>query len=327
MTTALRLPSPRRRHGSRPCPAAARAAVLGAALGVACLPAAAAEPAGGADAVEPPRDPGYRLVWSDEFDRDGAPDPAAWRFEQGFVRNHELQWYQPDNARCEDGLLVIEARREKVANPEHREGSPNWRRSRAEAGYTSASLTTAGKVDWTYGRFEIRARFPALPGLWPAIWTTGRGRWPHGGEIDIMEYYDHGILANYCWAGPRGRSKWDSSFHKLEKFDPTDGEKWGEEFHLWVMEWEPEEIRIFLDGVLLNTLDMDRAVNEDGPAINPFTRPQAMRLNMAIGGDRGGDPSKTAFPQRYEIDYVRVYQKEAPGGADKPPSEATRDAP
>jgi beta-glucanase (GH16 family) len=270
-------------------------------LALAAAPVAAAEPP-----VLPPRDPAYQLVWADDFDGDGAVDESKWRFEEGFQRNHELQWYQKANAVKKNGVLVIEARREKVPNPRFREGSRDWRQQRREADYTSASLTTAGKHDWTFGRFEIRARFTAAPGLWPAIWTTGRGRWPHGGEIDIMEYYGGRIYANFCWAGRGGRDLWNTGSHSFERFDPA---SWGGKFHLWVMEWDRQRITIWMDGQLLNQQDMATVKNLDGPPVNPFLAPQAMRLNLAIGGMNGGDPSRTTFPQRYEVDYVRIYQK------------------
>lgn len=256
--------------------------------------------------VAPPRDPAYTLVWSDEFDGDGAVDESKWHFEEGFQRNHELQWYQKDNAVKKNGLLVIEARREKVPNPRFRDGSRDWKQQRKEAEYTSASLTTAGKHDWTFGRFEIRARFTAAPGLWPAIWTTGRGRWPHGGEIDIMEYYGGRIYANFCWAGRGGRDLWSTGSHSFDRFDPA---AWGERFHLWVMEWDKDRIVIWLDGQILNQQELKHVQNLDGPPVNPFLAPQAMRLNLAIGGMNGGDPSRTSFPQRYEVDFVRIYQK------------------
>jgi beta-glucanase (GH16 family) len=118
-------------------------------------------------------------------------DESKWRLEEGFERNEELQWYQKDNAVRKNGLLVIEARRETIRNPRFEAGSRDWKKRRREARYSSASLTTDGKHDWTFGRFEVRARFAPLPELWPAIWTTGRGRWPHGGEIDILEEVDY----------------------------------------------------------------------------------------------------------------------------------------
>lgn len=257
------------------------------------------------EAILPPRDPGYQLVWADEFENDGPPDPAKWHAERGFTRNEELQWYQPENARCEKGLLVIEARREQVENPGFERNSRNWKKNRSHAEYTSASLVTFGENAWSFGRYEIRARFKALPGLWPAIWTTGRGRWPHGGEIDIMEFYQNQLLANFVWAGKGGRDHWASSHHPISLFDR---ETWDDKFHLWVMEWDQNNISIFLNGRLLNRLSMTVPVNEHGPRINPFLKPHHFRLNLAIGSN-GGDPSTTPFPQRYEIDYVRIYQK------------------
>src|SRR6478735_7739119 len=92
--------------------------------------------------------PAYELVWADEFDRDGRPDPAKWTYETGFVRNDELQWYQPENARCEGGLLIIESRRERKPNPSYDATSTNWRRNRQFAEYTSACLTTRGLHSW-----------------------------------------------------------------------------------------------------------------------------------------------------------------------------------
>ena len=108
---------------------------------------------GGAAAVgaKPPKAPeGMKLVWSDEFDKDGAPDPAKWNFERGFARNEEAQWYQPDNARVRNGMLVIEARRERRPNPNYKPGSGDWRTNREFIEYTSSSLTTSGKGAWTY---------------------------------------------------------------------------------------------------------------------------------------------------------------------------------
>ena len=137
----------------------------------------------------------WELAWSDEFDKDGSPDATKWDFEKGFVRNQELQYYtsrRKENARVENGTLVIEARRERWPNASYRRGSRDWRMSRRLAEYTSAALTTKGKATWTYGRIEVRAKLPRGRGVWPAIWMLGtnidRKGWPACGEIDIMEY-------------------------------------------------------------------------------------------------------------------------------------------
>src|SRR5262245_43516429 len=95
---------------------------------------------------------GWELVCADEFEVDGRPSPANWAYETGFVRNEELQWYQPDNATCANGLLVLTARRERVANPHHQPGADAWAKRRPRADYTSASLTTKGLHQWLYGR-------------------------------------------------------------------------------------------------------------------------------------------------------------------------------
>ena len=102
----------------------------------------------GARSDPAPKYPGYELVWADEFDRDGEPDAKTWTYERGFVRNRELQWYQPENARIAGGLLTIEARRERVANPNFERGSSEWRRDREFAEYTSSSLMTKGLHEW-----------------------------------------------------------------------------------------------------------------------------------------------------------------------------------
>lgn len=254
----------------------------------------------------PERDDSWKLVWSDEFDRDGKPDPEIWEYERGFERNKELQWYQPENVTCQDGHLVFEARRETRPHPGFREGSRDWRRSRRTIDYTSASLITKPEHSWAFGRWEIRARFPALAGLWPAIWTTGHGPWPRAGEIDIMEYYRDTILANTVHAGPGGEEVWNSSHTKIEEFDR---DTWADEFHEWVMLWDEEKIAFYLDGRLLNSVDITEVPKTAPGGKHPFHQPHRLRLNLAIGSN-GGDPSKTAFPQKYEVDYVRIYQKE-----------------
>ena len=107
----------------------------------------------------------YKLVWADEFNTNGRPDERNWTFEQGFVRNREQQWYQPENASCGNGLLVIEARRQSAQNSELDSTGTARKGSRSQAEYTSASLMTKGLHQWTYGRFEMRGRIDTRPGL------------------------------------------------------------------------------------------------------------------------------------------------------------------
>ncbi len=249
---------------------------------------------------------GYRLVWSDEFEAPGAPDPAKWTYERGFVRNQELQWYQPENARCERGLLVLEARRERLKNPRYNSSSRHWDDQREYAEYTSAGVMTRGLASWQYGRFEMRGRIDVRPGMWPAWWTLGvDGRWPAGGEIDMMEYYRGMLLANAAWASGHPEPHWDSVRTPLAEL----GEKWADEFHVWRMDWDENRIALTVDDRLLNEVDLAKTVNDTPDAKNPFRQPHYMLLCLAVGGTNGGDPAPTKFPVRFEVDWVRVYQK------------------
>lgn len=255
--------------------------------------------------------PGYKLVWSDEFNATGKPSSADWSYETGFVRNEEHQWYQSDNASMANGSLRLTGRRETFKNPNYEAGSSDWKKNREYVNYTSASIHTRGKKSFRYGRFEIRAKIPAVTGAWPAIWTLGDwGEWPTNGEIDIMEYYGDGILANAAWgSATRWQGVWDSSKKPMSHFKGKDPD-WANKYHIWVMDWTPEFIKIYLDGELLNTIETAKTLNNDGS--NPFTsRNHHILLNLALGGVNGGDPSKPAYPITYYVDYVRVYQPDA----------------
>ena len=257
---------------------------------------------GGAGDITVPA--GYTLVWHDEFDVDGPPNPKNWKFETGFVRNEEDQWYQTANASVADGLLVIEARKEQVKNPNYT-GSGDWKTSRQYADYTSSSINTSGLQSWEYGRFELRARIPTASGMWPAWWTLGvSGEWPSNGEIDIMEFYQSKVLANVaCGTSTRWQAKWDSATKSLSSL----GANWSADFHVWRMDWDDQTITLSLDNQTMNTTTLSSMLNPDGSS--PFKQKVYMLINLALGGSNGGSLDGTTFPARYEVDYVRVFQK------------------
>ncbi|NUM34920.1 MAG: glycoside hydrolase family 3 C-terminal domain-containing protein [Candidatus Brocadiae bacterium] len=238
------------------------------------------------------------LVWQDEFETEGLPNPKKWKYDVGGHGwgNQELQYYtdaRKENARVENGKLIIEARKEQY------EGQP----------YTSARLVTKGLGDWTYGRFEIRAKVPRGKGTWPAIWmlptvwNLGDQSWPDNGEIDIMEHV--GFNPGQIHASTHCRHY---VHHKnTQKTGVTQVKDAQDAFHNYIVEWDEKEIRAFVDDCHYFT-----SYNENkGWEYWPFFKDFHLVLNIAVGGSWGGmkgiDPD--IFPQKMEIEYVRVYQK------------------
>lgn len=253
---------------------------------------------------------GKKLVFSEEFNYTGKPDSTIWNYEQGFKRNKELQWYQRDNANCSEGRLLIEGKSVKFPNPNFTAESKDWRTNREFVTYTAASITTAKKKQWLYGRFEVRARIDTTMGSWPAIWLLGSDReWPACGEIDMMEFYRYKgepvVLANVAWSG-KGRHNpiWDNYRKPLSELLAKD-KKWPQKYHVWRMDWTSTEIRLYVDDVLYNTTLLSETINADGS--NPFTKPLYLLLNLALG-ENGGTPNVSKSSFLYEVDYVRVYQ-------------------
>jgi beta-glucanase (GH16 family) len=251
----------------------------------------------------------YILIWQDEFNINGIPDTTKWQFENGFVRNEEDQWYQSENAVCKNGFLVITGKKELKLNPTYTPGSTNWKTNRKNIEYTAASVIMKKQHAFQYGKVEVRAKIDAQTGLWPAIWTVGiSGEWPSNGEVDIMEYYDDKILANYAYASQkRYNAIWDASSKKI---DSLGGKKWAEKFHIWTLIWEENKMEIFVDGLLLNDINLNTTINKsDGK--NPFRQPHRLLLNLALGGNKGGSLANTILPSKYLVDYVRIYQKKS----------------
>jgi len=250
---------------------------------------------------------GWKLIWSDEFDKDGLPDSAKWTYEVGFVRNNEAQYYtraRLENARVEKGMLVIEGRKEKYPNAEYKAGSDKWQEKAEFAGYTAASITTQGKFGVKYGRIEIRAKLPQGLGVWPAIWMLGTNitkiDWPRCGEIDIMEFVGFEPEHIFATLHYSKDNKHASKGNKIVTEKPFD------DFHVYAVEWNAEKMDFYFDDRVYHTFNVDDAV-EDG--YNPFRDPHYILLNLALGGSWGGKIDDSIFPQKFLIDYVRVYQQ------------------
>jgi beta-glucanase (GH16 family) len=248
----------------------------------------------------------WKLVWSDEFDYEGMPDGKKWDYEEGFIRNSEMQYYtraRLENARVENGFLVIEGRKEQFRNPGYKSDSPKWKDQREFASYTAASLVTLNKAGWKYGRIEVRAKLPQGKGVWPAIWTMGVSRteigWPRCGEIDIMEFVGkdpNGMHANAHFAVD---GKHTSKAGKLRTDKPY------ADFHVYAIEWYEDRIDFFFDDIKYHTFPIDEAGKGED---NPFRKPHYLLINLALGGSWGGPIDDSMLPQKYLIDYVRVYE-------------------
>ena len=260
-------------------------------------------------AANAPAETKWKLVWSDEFDVAGRPDPARWTNEVGFIRNGERQYYtagRSENTRVENGRLIIEARKEKFPNPRHTPGSGDWRRAES-ADYTSASLTTHGRTAWRGGRVEVRAKVPRGLGVWPAIWMLGvddkRAGWPRCGEIDIMEYvgFDPHVIHANVHTSKYNHVRGNGKGSRLRVEAPFS------DWHTYALEWHSDRLDFFVDDNKYFTYAKEKDAKEDAW---PFDQPCYLILNLAIGGSWGGQRGidDTIFPQRFEIDYVRVYQ-------------------
>ena len=239
----------------------------------------------------------FNLVFADEFDVDGAPNPEFWSFDIGTGQNgwgnNELQFYtdRPENVVVQNGYLIITARQEMF------QGSS----------YTSARIKTENLFSKKYGRFEARMKLPLGRGMWPAFWMLGSNfsevGWPQCGEIDIMEYLGHrptevfGTLHGPGFAG--GESIGKTFTLPKGRFD-TD-------FHVFGIEWTENYVNWYVDDVLYSQITRAKVEEEGGEWV--FDNDFFMILNLAVGGNLPGSPNaQTMFPQRMIVDYVRVYQ-------------------
>jgi beta-glucanase (GH16 family) len=235
----------------------------------------------------------YALIWSEEFNYTGLPDSTNWSYETGYQRNNEKQYYtykRSENARVEEGMLVIESIKENFQG----------------FAYTSASINTLGKDSFPVNsRMEIRAKLPRGKGIWPALWMMGTDiktvDWPSCGEIDIMEYLGRTpgvIYGTFHW---QDASRHDSALHR-SKGDSTRCNDASENFHVYGVERTADKLTFFIDNRYFFDFRTDSTVKKD-----LFKHPYYLLINTAVGGDWGGEIDTTIFPQEYYIDWVRVF--------------------
>ncbi|UHO40496.1 glycoside hydrolase family 16 protein [Chryseobacterium capnotolerans] len=236
---------------------------------------------------------GRKLIWSDEFDGKGLPDSLKWNYDVGGdgYGNDEAQFYTKnrlENARMENGNLIIEARKEDCENNK----------------YTSARLLTKGKFSFQYGTVEVRAKLPKGRGTWPAIWMMSENmkKWPDDGELDIMEHV--GFNQGYIHASVH--TKKYNHILGTQKTDTLMVKDVSEKFHVYKADWTPEKINVYIDDQKIFTYENKEKTYEAWP----FDQSYFIILNLAVGGFWGGKEGidDSIFPQKYYIDYVRVYQ-------------------
>ena len=254
---------------------------------------------------------GYDLIFQDEFSKDGMLDESKWdyateRNAQGWF-NREKQYYsraRAKNSRIENGNLIIETHAEELDKAAY----PDWSGQK----YTSARIVTRKKASWTYGFFEIKAKLTCGTGTWPAIWTLPEDSdvvWPNGGEIDIMEHvgFDPGVVHQSIHTKA---FNFRAGTQKTTKFNVPDA---CNAMHRYQLLWTPEFVLLGVDDAPKFLYKREQSNQSRWP----FDRPHHLLLNIAVGGDWGGQKgiSAAAFPGRMEIDYVRVYQRKAISGA------------
>ena len=246
-----------------------------------------------------------KLVWNDEFNGEGLPDPSKWSYEIGYVRNNEAQYYTDarlENVCQKDGNLVITTLKEKYSL----EGKKNTK-GRAEAEYTSGAIETLGKASWLYGRVEVRAKLPKGKGIWPAIWmmgdNIGKVGYPKCGEIDVMEYVGHTPKRSHATIHMQNK---DNLRGVVSKGKNLFFENLEEEFHVFALEWTEEQLTILVDERV--ALEFKRAEEAPKTPEWPFDKPCYIILNTALGGSWGGAIAEDTCPAEFLIDYVRVYQ-------------------
>jgi beta-glucanase (GH16 family) len=251
----------------------------------------------------------WKLVWSDEFNYKGLPDESKWCYNEGFCINEEPQYYtrRKENARVENGTLVLECRKERIKNPRYNKDSKDWRQNREYAEYTSAFLQTKSKAGWKYGRIEVRAKCPQGKGLWPAIWMLGANAdtspWPLCGEIDIMEFYGFQPATVY---GSVHTAAYNH-LTKNAKSSTISVQNLSTEFHTFAIELDSSRIDFFVDSTKYFTYKNEHA----GTQTWPFDQELFLIVNCALSPLGSGNVMTDAsiLPQKFIIDYVRVYQK------------------